>query len=207
LQRRPPKSFPCPWWPSRKDEHRLRTRTKVLRIATIATVVAGTLLAPTAAWAGHAGGASPDSACGPEVYIDVVTNYGLTYHVVYGPIVDDNGTSSNATDQFSNTWSGTVSTTVSASLEASVSDVVSSVKATVNASATSSVSITVGHTITYTISPHTALHVEYTGKQQHVLMERYQLSATCATKINRTTGDSYVDVGQGWHTWTTAYSG
>jgi hypothetical protein len=179
---------------------------KILRLAGAAVVAAGLLLAPTSAWAG---GVTTDGACGPGDYgpfTKVVTDYGVTYVVKYGPIVDDNGTSNNASDSFTNTWAGTVTLSFSTSLKASTSEVVASVEASVTVSASASVTLTAGHTITYTISPHTSLHVEYTGKREHTYMEHYSLNSGCSV-YNATFGDAWTPIGVGWHTWVTSYSG
>jgi len=190
----------------------LRTRATLLRLAAIPAMVVTTL----ALAAGPANadthpvhpGAAPNNACSPGdgPYLKVDSNDGIVYHVVYGPIVDDNGTSTKASDAFTNTFSGTISTTVSASLDVSVSDVLTTVKGTVSASVTASATVTVGHTTTYNIDPHKSLHVEYTVKQYKLLMEKYYVHADC-TPYNSTTGYAYVDDGVGWHTWETSYSG
>jgi hypothetical protein len=189
----------------------LRTKRTLLQMLAVPAFAAATLAlaaAPAAASGKVHDGASPKNACSPGdgPYLKVLSNDGIVYHVVYGPITDDNGTSSKASDAFTNTWSGTVSTTVSATLEVSVSDVVASAKASVSGSVTKSATVTVGHTTTYNIDPHKELHVEYTVKQYKLLMDKYYVHADCSA-YNEVTGYAYVDDGVGWHTWETAYSG
>jgi hypothetical protein len=178
---------------------------KNLRYYATPAILAATWVAVSSSPA-LASAAAPRAACDQQVVTKVIANHGLTYVVKYGPIVDDNGTTKDATDSFSSSFEGSVGVTVSSSLEASEGAVVASAKETVSASATASVTLTKGHTITYTIVPHTSLHIEYTGKRQHLTMEHYQLSAKC-TKLNDSQGDAYVPVGVGWHSWVTKYSG
>ena len=183
----------------------MRTRSRLLRTAAVATLAASAM-AMFMPGIANASGIGPLNACTPGdgPYLKVLSNLGTVYHVVYGPIVDDNGTSTLASDEFTNTWSGTVSTTVAASLEVKVSDVISEAKASVTASAEASQTVTTGHTTKYNIDPHSALHVEYTVDQKELIMDRYHVNASC-NPIDEVTGYAYVDYGVGWHTWETAY--
>ncbi|MBF9068871.1 hypothetical protein [Streptacidiphilus fuscans] len=196
----------------------MRSVSHITRVAlkgvTVASVVAGAMLATVAPASAHTaaphsvnpGAVVPQGACGgdPGPFVEVLTNYGTYYNVKSGPFVDDNGTGNNSTTSFSNTWSGTISATINANFHVSESTLVEGVSADLGLSLTASATIGGSHTVTYTVAPHKALHAEYAEFQADTYDETYSLNSVCA-KTTIAEGETYFDEGDGWHTWLTNY--
>ena len=188
--------------------------SSVLKAVAVTSLAAGAMfatVAPASAQtvkplSGHAQQVSPKGACNGDTgpYVEVLTNYGTYYRVTSGPFVDDNGTSHTSTSSFTNTWSGTISATASASLNVSESTLIEGVSASLSVSATASMTVTGSHTVTYTLSPSTALHAEYAVFEANTYDESYTQNDACQhSEIAE--GETYVPIGQGWHTWVTSY--
>ncbi|QMU76918.1 hypothetical protein GXW83_15495 [Streptacidiphilus sp. PB12-B1b] len=71
-------------------------------------------------------------------------------------------------------------------------------------SATQSATVTGSHEVTYTVSFNTALHAEYAVFEANTYDETYTVNSVCA-QHEVAEAETYFPIGQGWHTWTTAY--
>ena len=173
-----------------------------------AAAVAAVLVGATVAVAGPASAAEPQGACNGDAgpYVEVLQNYGTVYHVVSGPFVDDNGTSTASSSSFSNEFSGTIEASISDNFTVGGSVVAVDVSNDLGVSLSLSATVSGSHSVTYNVSPHTALHAEYAVDQKHTYDEEYTQNDVC-TKSEVAEGNDYLNFGQGWHTWTTSYSG
>lgn len=154
---------------------------------------------------GTASAAEPQGACNGDQgpYVEVLENYGTHYHIVSGPYVDDNGTSSSSNSTFSNEFSGNIEASISDTFTLSGKAIAVDISNDIGISLTVSASVSGSHTVSYTVSPHKALHAEYATLQKHTYNEEYTQNDVCAKK-EVAEGTTYLNYGQGWHTWVTS---